>query len=352
MDTIRILLTGVGCPGAVTLIKALKYNGERDVHIIGTDMSPDAVGRWFVDEFYLVPAGDAHDFAHQMSFLVDRVKPDIIFPQISYEIMPWAIHKDEFACPVMVDKPATALICSDKALTYRAFTETDVPLPEWYLCDNLKDFADAIGKLGHPVGRQCFKPLQAKAMRGFHIITSDSTERARLLLEGRPGEMPLTFSDAHDLLGQYQEFPSLLVMEYVEGQEACVDVFCDDGKILMGFAKTREGFRAGLAYKFRALISPLLWNLTTIVVEKLSLNFFANIQFKGIHLMEINPRISTMLLWPGFNMPWLAVKRTLGLADDDELTSACLHALGTQETWSRRYHDQVFLKEGTYDQIG
>lgn len=352
MDTIRILLTGVGCPGAVTVIKALKYNGERDVHIIGTDMSLDAAGRWFVDEFCLVPAGDASDFAHQMSVLVDRMRPDIIFPQISYELVSWAIHKDEFGCPVMIDDTPAVSICSDKALTYQALAETDVPLPEWYLCDSMTDFVGVVEKLDYPVKPICFKPSRAKGMRGFHIITADQGERARLLLEGRPGEMPLTFSDAYNLLCQYEDFPSLLVMEYVGGQETCVDIFCDNGKILMGFAKTREDFRAGLAYKFRVLPSPLLWNLATIVVEKLSLSFFANIQFKGNHLMEINPRISTMLLWPGFNMPWLAVKRTLGLVGDDELTTVCLRALGTQEIWSRRYHDQVFLKEGVYDQIG
>lgn len=352
MDTMRILLTGVGCPGAVTVIKALKYNGEREVHIIGTDMNPDAGGRWFVDEFYSVLAGDDPGFIGHMQALAARIEPDVIFPQITNECIAWSLHKEDFDCPIMVDDAATVLVCSDKALTYQALTKTDVPLPEWYLCDSLMELAIAIIRLGYPRKPICIKPLKAKGMRGFHVISADESERARLFLEGRPGEMPVSFFGAYGLLSQYEDFPSLLAMEYIEGEETCMDIFCDNGEILMGFGKTREDFRAGLAYKFRVFDDVHLWNSATIIAKKLNLSFFANVQFKGDHLMEINPRISTMLLWPDFNMPWLAVKRTLGLADDEELTKACLRALGTQEIWSRRYHDQVFLKEGAYDQIG
>jgi hypothetical protein len=36
-------------------------------------------------------------------------------------------------------------------------------------------------------------------------------------------------------------------------------------------------------------------------------------------VIEINPRISTMMIQEDFNLPWLAVKRALGEASDDEL---------------------------------
>ena len=38
MRKIKVLLTACGCPGASTLIRMLKNNGEREVEIIGTDM--------------------------------------------------------------------------------------------------------------------------------------------------------------------------------------------------------------------------------------------------------------------------------------------------------------------------
>jgi hypothetical protein len=39
----------------------------------------------------------------------------------------------------------------------------------------------------------------------------------------------------------------------------------------------------------------------------------------GEKVIEINPRISTMMIQEDFNLPWLAVKRALGEATDDEL---------------------------------
>jgi len=36
-------------------------------------------------------------------------------------------------------------------------------------------------------------------------------------------------------------------------------------------------------------------------------------------VIEINPRISTMMIQEDFNLPWLAVKRALGEVSDDEL---------------------------------
>ncbi len=47
MNKIKILLTACGCPGASTLIRMLKNNGERPVEIIGTDMDKEAIGRFF-----------------------------------------------------------------------------------------------------------------------------------------------------------------------------------------------------------------------------------------------------------------------------------------------------------------
>jgi predicted ATPase len=43
MKPIRVLLTACGCPGASTLIRMLKQNGEREVEIIGVDMDDQAI---------------------------------------------------------------------------------------------------------------------------------------------------------------------------------------------------------------------------------------------------------------------------------------------------------------------
>ena len=55
------------------------------------------------------------------------------------------------------------------------------------------------------------------------------------------------------------------------------------------------------------------------IVEEFGLEWFFSIQFMGEKVIEINPRISTMMIQEDFNLPWLAVKRALGEMSDDEL---------------------------------
>ena len=50
----RVLLTGVGCPGAHALISNLKLQDE-SIFILGTNANEQAIGRWLCDDFAVVP---------------------------------------------------------------------------------------------------------------------------------------------------------------------------------------------------------------------------------------------------------------------------------------------------------
>ena len=54
-------------------------------------------------------------------------------------------------------------------------------------------------------------------------------------------------------------------------------------------------------------------------MQALELDWFVNVQFIGEHLLEINPRISTIVYQDDLNLPYLGVKRALGEVSDDEL---------------------------------
>jgi hypothetical protein len=69
------------------------------------------------------------------------------------------------------------------------------------------------------------------------------------------------------------------------------------------------------------------------------MNHFISVQFKGGKLMEINPRVSTIVYTPLINPPALAVGLALGTTDPAEL-----RALRSQVPIGRRairYFDQV-----------
>ena len=96
MKKLKILLTAVGCPGSISLIRALRDNGEREIELIGTDMRPEAAGRFLVDAFFTVPAGNSPEFIPRLLDIVATEQPDLLFPQSSYEILPLAQHRAQF----------------------------------------------------------------------------------------------------------------------------------------------------------------------------------------------------------------------------------------------------------------
>ena len=55
------------------------------------------------------------------------------------------------------------------------------------------------------------------------------------------------------------------------------------------------------------------------IVGELGIEWFFNIQLVGDHVIEINPRISTVVYQEDLNLPYLGVKRALGEISDDEL---------------------------------
>ena len=131
----------------------------------------------------------------------------------------------------------------------------------------------------------------------------------------------------------------LLVMELATGGERTIDGIADGERIVLGHPKTREAMRAGLAMFFVTLDDPKLMEIAETIVRELRIEWFFNIQLVGDHVIEVNPRISTIVYQEDLNLPWLGVKRALGEISDDEL--AALHARVRPGRTALRYFDQV-----------
>ena len=79
--------------------------------------------------------------------------------------------------------------------------------------------------------------------------------------------------------------------------------------------------RAGLAMYFVTLDDPGLMELANRIVAGFAIEHFFNIQLVGDLVIEINPRISTIVYQEDLNLPYLGVKRALGEISDDELAA-------------------------------
>ena len=105
MRALTILVSASGAPGTAALLRALRENGEREVRLVGTDMSTQAVGRHLCDSFHVVPAGSAPDFADAMLEVCEREGVDAVLPQSSFDLEGLAGAKGRFGAAVLVASP-------------------------------------------------------------------------------------------------------------------------------------------------------------------------------------------------------------------------------------------------------
>jgi carbamoyl-phosphate synthase large subunit len=288
-----VLVTATGSPGGPRLVRALRENGERELSVIGTDITDGSAGRFLCDAFHVVPRGDDPAYAETLAALAEREGVDCVLPTSSSEVLSLAEGREHFAMPLLVAGAEGIARCQDKAATVEAAARAGVPAPETHLTRTPDEFRAAAERLGYPERDVCMKPPTAKGSRGFRILSAN-VDRRFALLEARPGPLPLSVDEALEAIGP-AGFPPLLVMELVGGPEHTVDGICRDGRLVLGHAKTREAMRAGLAMWFETVDRPDLVAAANRLVGELGLDWLVNVQFIGDRLLEINPRISTVI---------------------------------------------------------
>jgi carbamoyl-phosphate synthase large subunit len=332
-----ILLSAAGAPGAARLIRALQDNGERRARVVGTDMSPSSIGAHLCDAFHVVPAGSDPAYPEAILELVEREAVDVVLPQSSFDLDALSVRRDEFRVPVLVSSPDTVHRSNDKAETYELLQRIGVPTVEFRRVAGARAVEAAARELGYPDRPVCFKPVFSSGSRGFRIL-DPTVDRAHQLLHERPGSVAMRLEEAVELLPA-EGGTELLVMELATGGERTIDGIADGSRVVLGHPKTREAMRAGLAMYFVTLHDDRLMEVADKIVRELQIEWFFNIQLVGDAVIEINPRISTIVYQEDLNLPWLGVKRALGEISDDEL--AALAARIRPGRTALRYFDQV-----------
>jgi carbamoyl-phosphate synthase large subunit len=334
---VTVLVSASGAPGTAALLRALRENGEREVRLVGTDMSERSVGRHLCDAFRLVPAGSDPGFADAMLDVVERESVDVVLPQSSFDLEGLDAHRERFPVPVLVSGPDTIHRSNDKAESYALLHRLGVPAPAFRRVSGAAAVDAAARELGYPDRPVCFKPVFSSGSRGFRVL-DPTVDRAHQLLHERPGSIAMRLEEAVELLPD-EGGPDLLVMELATGGERTLDGIADGRRVVLGHPKTREAMRAGLAMYFVTLDAPHLMEMADRIVAELGIEWFFNIQLVGEQVIEINPRISTIVYQEDLNLPYLGVKRALGEISDDAL--AALRARIRPGRTALRYFDQL-----------
>jgi carbamoyl-phosphate synthase large subunit len=336
LQPITVVVTASGAPGTAALLRGLRENGEREVRLVGTDMSERSVGRHLCDAFHLVPAGSDPGFADAIRAIVEREGAHAVLPQSSFDLEGLAAHRETFSVPVLVSKPDTIFRSNDKAESYSFLHRLGLPAPAFRRVTGAAGVDAAARELGYPDRPVCFKPVFSSGSRGFRVL-DPTVDRAHQLLYERPGSVAMRLEEAVELLPD--DGADLLVMELATGGERTIDGIADGERIVLGHPKTREAMRAGLAMYFVTLEDDALMEIGNRIVAELEIEHFFNIQLVGEHVIEINPRISTIVYQEDLNLPYLGVKRALGEISAEELIA--LRARIRPGRTALRYFDQL-----------
>jgi carbamoyl-phosphate synthase large subunit len=334
---VTVLVSASGAPGTAALLRALRENGERKVRLVGTDRSERSVGKHLCDAFHLVPSGTDPGFVEAVLEIVARESVDVVLPQSSFDLQALSEQRERFDVPVLVSSPDAIRRSNDKAESYALLHRIGVPAPAFRRVRGAAEVDAAARELGYPERPVCFKPVFSSGSRGFRVL-DPTVDRADQLLNERPGSVAMRLEEAVELLPD-EGGPDLLVMELATGEERTIDGIADGRRVVLGHPKTREAIRAGLAMFFVTLEDAGLMEIADRIVAELGIEWFFNIQLVGEHVIEVNPRISTVVNQEDLNLRYLGVKRALGEITDEELVA--LRARVRPGRTALRYFDQV-----------
>jgi carbamoyl-phosphate synthase large subunit len=319
---VSILLTGVGAPGTRGTIYALRKNGEgTEVRILGTDLRKDALGKFWADEFAVVPPPESDGYVDEVNRLCGLHRVDLVIPQTTRETMALSTSLKRVHAPVAVSSGSAVRKANSKYELLRTFERLGLPHPKYFLVKSLSGLAERARQLGYPDTPVVVKPPVSFGSRGFRVLTSRSSWTRKRYLSEKPSATETTLEELEKILarGSASDFPELLVSEHLPGPEYSVDAFVGE-RAQVAIPRMRELIVNGISFQTTLEYRKDITRYTLAAAKDVGLRYAFGFQFKldaeGVpNVLECNPRVQgTMVasLFSGVNVIWMAVKEALG----------------------------------------
>jgi len=299
---VNILITTSASLLVPNIIKCMRESHRFKYRIIGVDAKTDGVGAKFADEYYVVPMGNHGDkYIAAMLDLCCQKRIDILLPISDEENLTLSEHKDVFehnGVKVLCNNyEATRIaLCKDSALEKLENHGIDVPF--WNAPKNIDEFDEGLSYLGFPDLDVVIKPVSARGSRGFRIIKEDFDEFHQIYNEKQ--EIYIKPERIKRLLAEQDNFPAVLLMEYLPGDSYSIDIFAEAGQAKCIVPHKRKAYRWGFVDKAHMVPYQELSSVCHQIVEAFNFDNLLNIELNENtqgepKLVEINPRASATL---------------------------------------------------------
>ena len=350
MKDLTLLLSASSSPSMPGMLKCFKNNGERNIKIVGVDMTADPSAKHMVDAFYRVPAATAPEYVDIILEICKKEKVDVYFPNISAEVSAVSARKEEFdalGVKLSVSNMESVAISNNKLHTYQALEKAGIPVPRYYGVHTVEDFVEGMKYMGYPEKPVCIKIVDGSGSRGVRIIDSTKS-RYDIFVHEKPNSFYISYDDMLSMLQSAKEpLHEMMLVECMHGPEFTVDLLAEKGKALYIVGRNNVDSMMSIAQESVVQYDELAYRVSEQVIDLLKmdgnvgLDFMRNDKEEAV-LMDINPRITatiSLLAAGGVNLPYLRVKQLLG----EELPQ-CEPQFGTRIR--RRYGEMFTDKNG------
>ena len=325
---ITVLMSATNSNSMPGVYKSFKNNGERNIKVVGVDMSSDPSAKYLVDSFYQVPAVSAPDSIDIILNICKEEKVDIYILSVS--------NLDSVA------------ISNNKLETYQTLEKAGIPVPRYYGVHTFEDFVEGMKYMGYPEKPVCIKIVDGSGSRGVRIIDSTKS-RYDIFVKEKPNSFYISYED---MLSMLQSAPAplheMMLVECMHGPEFTVDLLADKGETLYIGGRENVVSLMSIAQESVIKYDELAYQISKDVVKLLKMDgnvgfdFMRNDKEEAV-LMDINPRTTaTISLFTagGLNFRYLRIKQLLG----EELPKECEPKMGTRV--KRRYLETFTDAEG------
>jgi len=261
---VSVLVTGVGGPAGVAVIRALRAAGHC---CVAADADPSAVGLHLADEAAVVPRADDVGFVEAVCDLALRTGADALISTVAEELAALSRAGDALASTgvaVWLADPQAVRSCVDKWCFAEAVKTAGIPAP-----------ATALGSAAGVPGPWVVKPRFGRGSRDIYTV-----------------------DDEAELAWALRRVPEPLVQTRLAGREFTVDCLVERNGVLVGAVpRWRVEVKAGISTKGLTFADGPLVALTAELLGAIGLQGIANVQGfvaddGAVSFVEVNPRFS------------------------------------------------------------
>jgi len=324
LKPVTVLITCAGGVISPSQIGSLRANPDgRPLRIIGTDMTVPCAGQYLTDKFYRVPSGTAPEYVEKLAEICSIESVNVLFPASHEEALALTKNTELFkkiGTTIAVSKPDVLELSFNKKLAFQKLKENGLPCPDFRVVKNLAELEDAAAELGIDKRKLVMKPVLTRGGRGARILTKENLSYS--LLNQKPGYLETNYAEIVRTLSGLEEddFPELILMEYLPGTIYSVDFLAKDGKALIIVPKVRIIGNPSQTIVGMVKRYPLVEETVARISEAFGFDYNVNFEMgcnaEGTPLpFDFNPRIAASVAFctaAGANLIYYALKMALG----------------------------------------